>query len=87
MFKIKKLVGSGKTLASGIAALLVQIATPVLRDKGVDVPVGLEDAITTVLLVFMGFVGLGSKVVRSDEKNEENVNALKAEIEELKKGK
>lgn len=80
----KKLLGNGKTLGSGLAALIVQIITPALRAKGVDVPEGMEDAISTVLIVFMGFVGLGSKAVRVDEKVDANVAELKKEIDALK---
>ena len=82
-----KLIGNGKTLASGVAAVLVQFIAPMLRDKGVDVPAGLEDGITTILLVFMGVVGLGSRSVRVDEKVDESVIELKKEINDLKNKK
>lgn len=83
-----KLFGNGKTVASGIAAVLVKVLSPVLRDKGVEIPEGLEDAVATMLLVFMGVVGLGSRTVKTNEKIEDHktqLDDLKKEISDLKK--
>jgi hypothetical protein len=81
----KKLFGNGKTMASGIAAVVVVALAPVLASHGVVAPPGLEEAIVTILLVIMGVVGLGDRNARLDEKVDENVAQLKQEIEELKK--
>ncbi len=83
---LKKLTGNGKTLAFGGAAVLVKIITPIAKAHGLQLPDGFEDAVATVLLFLMGFVGLGSKDLRADDKVEavhSNVAALTSQVVDL----
>jgi len=78
---LSKLIGNGKTIASGMAAVIVKVVAPILRGKGVEIPEGIEDAVATILLVFMGVVGLGTRTVNANDK----IEAAKTEIDDLKK--
>jgi hypothetical protein len=83
---IKKLTGGGKTLALGGAAVLVKILAPIAQKNGWEIPEGAEDAVATILLFLMGFVGLGNKNIKVDEKAEianANISVLGNQVASL----